>query len=380
MKKIPLSRPLLCELALLAPPLMLLAIGLLCLLLPFDSGLCVLLFVLFLVLTAIYLIKNFVNILGAEILLDNIRSWQKDRLWFEYGQNGVDAGQVAHALLSACGKTLSPIAADGLRYQAKGVFHKRTHTLSEEPAAVDKLAFVYHFDYLSENDYRALFSNVSLITKKLRHKHKKKVTYAAAALLITADQVDPTVIKLVRKLPDFEEAAVVPCLYDGMSRRYIFDNFKEWYDLGLLPKPAKNYALDLIAGLVFGGSVPLKGNEHFDMENALSEWRDKTLGDLLQEFADTEKESKREIEEMASLLSNGELQYRDETLYLKHNDKLASFLTVEENDGKTVVLTDQNWTYPKTNPISKKDYAALKQMVCTHYAVLGTNFAFDDEE
>ena len=66
---------------------------------------------------------------------------------------------------------------------------------------------------------------------------------------------------------------------------------------------------------------------------------------------------------MGKSLGDGDVQFKDDFLYLKHGERLAVFSVFEDEDNPSVVEigTDEFWRYPKRAKISNNDKKLLKK-------------------
>ena len=201
--------------------------------------------------------------------------------------------------------------------------------------------------------------------------------------MILADSVtDFEVLSLVRKLPDFEETAIVPCVVDLYAKRCYFDGVKDIYMHGSTPKPAKNFAIDLIRNIVFGGRLPLKNNPHYDYDQIDKGVLEKPFVEFVREctkeFYQEVQKDKRISRHLAKTMQDGELVQKDDTLYIKRGDRTAVFLTVEDTPDRVCVLVEDCWCYPKHHKISKALLADMKSQIQEHFSKQQVSVHFEE--
>lgn len=153
---------------------------------------------------------------------------------------------------------------------------------------------MYEAPRLDEKTFRRIMTSAEQITVQLKKlsrpslfltkEEQKSPTCRAVAVIILTDYADPDVPTLARKRRECNETALLPCVVELEARRCVFDGMREIYMLGSTPTPAKNLAIDLIKKVVFGGRLPLKDNDAFDMSQMDAQLPETVLWDYIREF------------------------------------------------------------------------------------------------
>ncbi len=314
---------------------------------------------------------------SADIILTNLRLWKKDRLSFETDINGASLAEVEKAITT---RALKWGKSEENQNGAVMTCYKKVRTLSDLPKIVHQKLVIYTAPTLTYEDYSAKLEKAKKEADTLTS--GKKDEESAVAVIFLCERAEQSVLDKVRADCDYTEHdnIVLPLVYDAFSKKYYFNALYEY--LVFIIMTTKNYLLNSIKKVVFGGKLPLENNDRFDYSNEISVWYDKTLGELLDDIKETDKKDKQFVKDTAEQLSDGQVLYHDESLYLKHKGKLASYLVViEEDKPDDVYLWDVDiWDYPNQTDISKKDQEALKKMATDYFATQGKRALFDIEE
>jgi hypothetical protein len=364
----------LCELSVIFIPLLIIIAGTIAFILIPNEGIGSAVMLVSLIAALIPLVRNVVHIFSLDITLTSLRNWQKDRLSFETDINGLAAQEVEKAITARALKwgkeQQNP---DG----ASLTLYKKTKTFNELLPAVHQKLIVYSLQNLTFEDYK-----VKLAQAQKENLKNKSGEETAVALIFLCDRVEQSVLNCVREdcgYNEDEETVVIPLVYDGLTRQYYFNAF---YEYNLFVKSTKNYLLDSIKKVVFGGKLPLENNDRFDYSNEISVWQDKILGDLLDDIKANDKKDKEFVKNTAEQLTDGQTLFHDDTLYVKHNGKLASYYAFyeEKNPNDITLWSADSWDYPKETEISKKDKAVLGKIAIDYFEAQGKKATFDPEE
>ncbi len=370
-----LKNTVLCELSVLFAPALTLVSGLIAFVLIPNEDIASLVLIAFWAVAFILLVSKIKIGFSLDFTLTSLRNWQKDRLSFSTDINGVTAAEVERAVTQRASKWSNLQESS---YGAVLTRYKKIRTLNDLTKVVHQKLIVYSSAVLTYEDYRQKLDNVCEDAKAFID--GKTDEECAVGVIFLSDRVEQAVLTKVRG--DYiveDDYLVLPLLYDGTSRQYCFDAL---YDYNIFWKTTKNYILNTIKKIVFGGKLPLENNDRFDYSNEISVWQDRTLGDLLDDIKENDKKDNQFVKETAEQLSDGQVLYHDETLYLKHNGRLASFLAFsdEDNPDKILIWDVDIWAYPKQSDISKKDQAVLKQMAIDYFKTQNKQAIFDPEE
>ena len=370
---------LLCELSVVFIPLLIAAVGIIAFLLIPNEGVGAAVMLISLIVALIPLIKNAILAFSLDFTLTSLRNWQKDRLSFETDINGVTASEVEKAITE---RALNWGVKQESQNGAMLTLYKQTKTLNDIVKVVHQTLIVYNLPTLTYEDYKAKLDEVKKQGANFNKGKDEEDT--AIALLFLCDRVEQTVINSVRDDYDFlddDKGVILPIVYDALTRQYYLDAL---YEYNFIVKTTKNYLLDSIKRIVFGGKLPLENNDRFDYSNEISIWQDKTLGELLDDIKEQEKKDKLFVQNLAEQLADGGVLYRaeEEVLHLKYNGKLASFVVFpdEEKPNEIVLWVADIWDHPKQSEISEEDQEILKQMAVDYFKSQGKTASFDDEE
>ena len=302
---------------------------------------------------------------------------EKDRLSFETDINGATVSEVEKAITERASNW-------GIKQENQNgavlTLYKKTKTLNDITEVIHQILVVYSMPTLTFDDYKAKLDELKKQGANFNKGNDEEDT--AIALLFLCDRVEQAVLNSVRDDCDFiddEKGVVLPIIYDALTRQYYLNAY---YEYNFIVKSTKNYLLDSIKKIVFGGRFPIENNDRFDYSNEISVWQDKTLGELIDDIKEEEKKEKQYIKNIAEQLTDGQVLFHDDMLYLKHDGKLASYLvSPEEENPNEVFLWDVDvWEVPKMREISKKDQEILKQMATDYFKSQNKIAVFDIEE
>jgi len=389
MKNIKLTQTGLCCFILYLPVIFLVPSGVLAVLLCQDSAFPPFWLLASLILSLVYLMKNFAIIAATEILLMTLGYWKKDRLYYETNKNGKDAAEIEKNIIERIknhGKTCTEYKVSSTKPLL--VQFKRCYLFEVYYSSLEKNVILFKTDYLDEKLYRDMMTTSKQIVAQLKTKSKpslfltkserKAPTARAYAVIILADRVDASIPSLIRKQKEFDETVILPCAVDLSIGRYYFDGYKDAYFSG---KPVKNYAVDLITALLFKGRLPLKDNDAFDYSNVDREILDTTLFEWCKTFKEENKAEKKATLKAVKNMQDGEIQVTEDAVYIKKNEKTAEFIICSEEDERPVsLLSDGCWFYPNHTRISKKMYAEIKADVKKYYESQSIDVEFLDDE
>ncbi len=367
----------LCELSFIIIPLLLIVAGFVALaVIPNDEIGSIVLIVCF-ILGGVSLVLNARHIFTIDFTLTSLRNWQKDRLSFETDINGATVSEVEKAITERASNW-------GIKQENQNgavlTLYKKTKTLNDITKVIHQILVVYSMPTLTFDDYKAKLDELKKQGANFNKGNDEEDT--AIALLFLCDRVEQAVLNSVRDDCDFiddEKGVILPIVYDGLSRQYYLNAY---YEYNFIVKSTKNYLLDSIKKIVFGGRFPIENNDRFDYSNEISVWQDKTLGELIDDIKEEEKKEKKYIKNIAEQLTDGQVLFHDDMLYLKHDGKLASYLVLpkEENPNEVFLWDVDVWEVPKMREISKKDQEILKQMATDYFKSQNKIAVFDIEE
>lgn len=388
MKKIKLKNPILCIAVIYLPVILITLLGLVPMLV-FSEEIGVPCFLVAIVLDLVYLVKNFVEIMSISLIIDQVSNWQKTRLWFDVGNETESSKEIERRITERCKKHGKERQVNIDCPQIVSVRYKRYHSWMVDVAASEKVVLLYRTDYLDSNIYGSIMTSAKSAVKQMKCKvselkflekeQKKAPVLTSAAVVIIADYMDLNLIQKIRKTPNFTDTAVIPCVIDLSSKRCYFDGMRD-ISLGG-SSPVKNRTIKLIVKTVFNGRLPLKNNENFDFDILDRNTPETTLAELHKSYKEANVENSAETKRMGKRLHEGDIQLKDDFLYLKHGDRLAIFSVFEDEENPNIIeiTTDDLWSYPKRSKISKNDRVLLKKRTVEFFKDKKVVFDIDDE-
>lgn len=330
-----------------------------------------------------YLIKNFVVLMGMDMALATLSCYDTART--QYRLPNTRTLQKIDTAISHYGVKCAPAPItpppDDLRY-------RYSSPVTVYSSGIERVVASYHVDMLDADTYRTIFSSAktnskALIGKKkalfLDKQQKKAPLNRVTVIIILARQVDPRLSNGLYDLvckqcgDDFDDS-IVPCVIDLEKQTCVFNCLRVPY-VGLA-YAVKNRGIRLVKRLVFGGNLPLTGShrlppiKEIDSESSLWElW-----SSLSHEMVGAGKEINRRFE----TLSDKEIFFEDDTLYLKWGEK-GIYQNVELDTEKKTASVEavEHWFYPKANPISKKVIREIEQLIVEYFRKKGYAVEFD---
>jgi len=378
-----------CLIVLFLPAALLLVFGFVFLALN-ENGLGMILLLVSMLAALAYLLLLFPFILGTEVLLDDIRYWKKDRLWFSLDSIADDPVTVKASILHRIEKhgelctdfSVSTVVPLCVRY-------KRYSSISSLYSSREKNVYVYETQQLDRETYLRILESAKQITNQLKKKsrpgflltkeERKSPVCRAVAVIILTNFADQDIPSRIRTHREYGDTAILPCVVELGARRCVFDGMREVYMAGSTPIPSKNVAIGLITKLVFGGRLPLKGNDAFDLSHMNLQLPETTLWQHFHEFREAWKADTDKTAKIAARMKNDTVLEEEEIVYAKLADRTTSFLIDKEQSPYTLLCTGY-WEHPKHQNISKADQKQLKELVTRHYGANGQAVVFEDEE
>ncbi|MBQ8683854.1 MAG: hypothetical protein IJ518_05005 [Clostridia bacterium] len=389
MKHLRLKHTWLCQILLFLPAVLLLALGFSILAMN-ETWFNILLFFLCMLSALAYLLLFFPFILGTEVVLEEIRYHQKNRLWFSLHSLGDSPEAVRATLLRHIARHGEPCTDFAVsRIKPAQVQYRRYGSLSSWYSSSEKIIHLYEVAQLDRTTYQSILESSKQITAQLKKKsrpgmlltkeEKHAPTCRAVAVIILTNIAEPDIPALVRKKREYNDTAILPCVVELSSRRCWFDGKREVYMAGSLPTPAKNRAIDLIVKVVFGGHLPLKGNDAFDYSCMEPDFPETTLIEYFQEFWREWRKDKNDTAKIAARMHGGEVLEKEDLLFIKYNGRVTTFLMDKEAEA-IVLFPSETWEYPKQQRISKADRATLKEKAVRYFAGKNQTVIFADAE
>lgn len=387
MKNIKLKNGNLCFIVIFAPVIIITLLGFVAML-TFNEEIGIPCFFVAMVIDLIYLIKNFVEIMSIGFVVEQIGNWQKTRLWFALGENGENTQEITQRITAKCESHGKERQVRAICPELVSVRYRRYRSWMGDVAATEKDILLYRTDYLDGDTYRRIMTSAKSAVKEMKCKvtdlkflekeQKKSPILTAAAVIIIADRIDFNLPEKIRKTPEFNDTAVMPCAIDLSSKLCYFDGMKDISFGG--SAPVKNRTIKLIIKTIFNGKLPLKNNENFDYDLIDPQLPEMTLAELHKTYKEANAENSADVKRMGKSLHDGEERRKDDFLYLKRGERLAVYTIFEdeEDPSKIEISTDECWSYPKRAQISKVDKEILKRRTEKYFP--NQKVVFLDEE
>ena len=337
----------------------------------------------------IYIIKNFMVLMGMDMMLASLSCQQTARTVYRLPK----------------GRSMEAIRRSILRYgngyePKPGCFppsalrYKHSNSLSIYAKGIERVVAAYEVDHLDEQQYRIIFSSAKANSLFLEGKKRSIITdpsqknaplHRVTVILILAHKVDPKLTPelydlVCKRCGDEDKNCFIPCVVDMEQHTCVFNCLRLPY-VGF-EYAVKNRGIRIVKHQVFGGNLNLRGNTHtLKMKDEDMFSPEDTLWDLWgylhQEFFGSPKENKRKIE----ALKDKEITVKGDTLYLKW-DQRAVCLSVKENGDKKTVRVEpvEHWFYPKKRPVGKKIIRQIEESIVSYYHARGFEVAFIDPD
>ncbi len=337
----------------------------------------------------VYFIKMNFIISMVDLVTTKYKNWKKDRLWYVLDGN-LSVQDIETAILARAkkhGRFCDVNSCTGTDVQLLAVQYKRYNSLTVFYSSYERTALIYKTDHLSDEVYNTIKNDAEQIVEQLKiyskpsvfltKKEREEPICKGIAVIILAACADFTVLQSVRKLPKYENTAIVPCVVELNTKKCYFDGFND----GVIKKTAKNFAIDVIRKIVFNNRLPVKDNPHFDLSRKPAVDPETPLFDFVKSLTTSATQKKELDEQTARSMRKNDVVEKDGSLYISSNGKVTVFPYFEEPETKSVeILIDVVWYYPKRQRISAAETANIKTRLRRHFANRIENFRFSDEE
>ena len=323
-----------------------------------------------------YLFHNIFLLFGSDVILNEIHSWQRDRLEYSSRVNGLDRATAQRRILRRC-RLWGRKWKDGADERFT-VYYKHAYSWTVYHSMIEKRVVLCQTEHLDAEQYHILLgqarhqlSRLPDGTVRFHTKQEKRAPRAYVSLVvILADRVDEDVKANARLLPvNTDDAAILPCVVECPTGHYYMNGGKQSYEAGMMGRPAQNYARGMARRLVFARGLPkshpeklppCEMQEYLDM--SLWEYVRKMRSDIKEERTGEEKERVK----MLRRLHEGEVKLGEYAVYCKLQGRVAEWCYLpEEEDEKTITLLPGNtWYYQKDSlkyiPGLRNDYNRRK--------------------
>lgn len=343
------------------------------------------------ILTIIMLIHDSAMFLSIEAYLSAISNYLKDRKCFSTDKNGKtrnEAEKYISGRMSRLGYTCKPMLSNPAPILIK---YYSAFSWTIYYARIEKMCLLYSVDTLDMKLYSQIVTSVKTNTLHLHgdkskmffiDKQKKKAPLASAiAVVILADSVDEKVISAVRKnIGSYSDSVILPCVADISAGKYYFDACNETYMLGVMGKPMKNFAIDIIRKAVFGGRLPLRGNTDFTEFKNYDP--DATLWDAIAEFR-IDKEGRVPLiyRLLAKRIKAGQFKFIGNYIFCKIRKKTMAFrYELDKENEKLIRITLRKKSISDFGKnISKKELETLRSGLADFLESEGFEYEFIEQ-
>lgn len=310
-----------------------------------------------------------------------ISDYVKARYWYDCPKNGTDPEQIKKRIVSRAkriDKSEEPCADEFLPL----VFHYSNKGADDTKyTRIERAVLIYETDYLTADIYDSIMHSANANVHKVRNAKNKALgvnnprTVSSQVAIILADHIAQDV-ETLHFINDHDgESYPAECFVELTTGRYFVN----------VISPTSS-ALKLIKRIVFGGNIPLKGNDrHTTKPPLIQEICEKTLWQALRENGREDKKITRERNRIISELKNCEVAYFDNELICKLGGRVARFI-VEDDLADQSVLTvfiekNKEWEGQGNSRINKNDLTLL-QKAMEEYVRINQNrdCCFDDPD
>ena len=330
----------------------------------------------------VYLFKNFLVLMGMDMVLASLSCYRTARTQYPLPQHR-SADVIRQSILSygtECEPTAIRPAPSSLRY-------KFSNPMTMYTRGIEKVIAAYEVDLLTRDLYRSIVSSAKTNSKALigRKKalyldkvQKTQPLHRVTVILILARKVDPAMItglyELVCKQCGSEEQdCMVPCVVDLENRTCVFNCLRVPY-VGL-SYAVKNRSIRIVKNRVFGGSLPLTDRYTLphDADPEMSLWD--LWKEIHTQLIGAERKTKRQFEAMAER----EIRIVGDMLYLKWDQRgICQTVVLDTEHMKANVEPVTDWTYPRSQPIGKKTISKIEEHITDYFHRQGYTVEYGD--
>ena len=343
-----------------------------------------------LVFALVFMLKNFGFYLFSEVILLEIRAWQRAREYFESDINGRNLKTAEKIISDRCrflGKKINPAN----KNENLILFRlSRRNSSTINWSRFDKSFLIYSVPYLDEKSYAEII-NSARANIKAEHKpfkptiftdrHQRKAPICKySVVLILAENISSYIPeKALKSSQNKFDGCLMPCVADMSTGRYYFDSLAETCFAQATPE--KNRAISLIKKYVFGGKLPLKNNHRMLPCEIDSEFFEMTLWDLIRFYKKVMKDGKDETSEFINKMKINEVKFDENLVFFKMNKKTAVFMALEdeENKNKVEVSLTVDYDYPSKGRFTISEMNTIRKRISEELNKIGYKVTFDEE-
>lgn len=335
----------------------------------------------------IYLIKNFVLLMGMDMLLALLSCHQTART-----QYTLPPSRTADAIRNSILRYGIDCAPAPITPQPAALRYRFSTPMTVYSSGIEKIIAAYEVEYLDREAYQTIFSSAKQNSRALTGKkkplfldpqQKQQPLHRVTVLLILAHRVKeamlPTLFKLVcNQCGDEDENCILPCIVDLQHRTCVFNSLRVPY-IGY-GYAVKNRGIRIIKKCVFGGDFHLAGNENFldpikDADPNESLWQ--FWRRLQRDCRDDTQAHKKHFGKM----TDREIRVFGGLLHLRWDDRLVCQRLELDQENKLVRIRRlRQWVYPKPHIISKQMIRTLEAYIAEYYHARGYAVEFTDSK
>lgn len=333
-----------------------------------------------------YIIRNFMVLMTMDMTLAMLSCFKTARSQYKL-PTGRTAEDIRRSILrygTACDPTFIQPQPSTLRYRF-------SHSMTIYARGIERIIAAYEVDLLDNEIYRNIFRSAKANSNALKGKkkaaildrsQKKQPLHRVTVLLILAHKVDPKMIPdlyelLCKQCGDEGEDCIIPCVVDMEHHTCVFNCVRVPY-VGY-SYAVKNRGIRIIKNKVLGGTLNLRGNDHFlpsiqDIDPEYSLWD--LWRELHHQMVGVERAMKRRFKSMAE----GEARTAEDLLYLKWDHRgICQRVTLDTEKKVANIESVTNWAYPKANPIGKITIQKMQGHITAYYTQQGYHAVFTDD-
>lgn len=340
----------------------------------------------FLILSLVYLFRNFRLFLTADLYCATVRGWQRDRL--VYRCRGGRASE--RRILARCRRFGRKCKADTAKIKPELFRHSHLFQTIVDYSCSERFVMVIRTERLDEQTYGSIIGDAKAVLSeqfRLLDKADKKDVHPAlfAVVIILAEDIDEPVKALVREPVEMERGALLPVAALCDRGEFYYYGFLEPHIQGMSRRSERNYAVSLAGRLLFGGRLPLENtderppaipleNLEIDLEQSVSEFKRA----MRAEWRKEKKESKEEAERVFGELKDGEARMTEEGIYVRLGDRLAICYHMPDADNEKCLwlMKNDRWEYGGKGRISRQEAESIRRILERYLTENGYTFNF----
>lgn len=356
------------------------------------------------ILALVYIFKNFIFLMTTNFTLGTIKAQKKDAEEFRTHKNGKSREEIEQRFIMRCKAFGKEETVMKREINPVCLVHKAVPSIQIFYSVINKNIAVFSFESLTEKEFenalksanvhlRSVANSKDKLTKFRSKEEKNSPACRADIAIFLTDSLDESVKKLVRKkCVSNDTVCFLPCVVDCKNGAYYFDAECEHYEIGMMGKPPKNYAVSVAKKILFSGKPPYKTSTSAELKNPDdADFLNMSLWDFYKDFKKTNKEDEsnflKEVRRQLKTLNEGEFKIIDDIIYFKQNDRIVTFSLLSDYDNeKDVLLTVDNACfcrgkdkYPRKRLLKKIEKNAALHYIAAELKKQGYTVDFTEE-